>query len=270
MSSTLDVALLILPLPILSTLSVRRTRKLELYGIFSIGILACVAGFFRIWTVVLANSNGGADASWNGSELLIWTAIEPAIGIFCACFPVFYPVLYNAFRPRRRWSQVGFETDVKSRSPMSTYIDKISLSTQERATSAEPLDLERGPSPERRRSRTPIRIPPRARPASRSRTPSRHRIPLAQRSHSGSRVSLRVRGHSPEQSGLDYGPGGEEDRRIVNKIYHGRGSRDEDVLEVDAESVPIGEISVRTDVRWEEENVDVDEYRIFPTLQPTA
>ena len=83
-------------------------------------------------------------------------------------------------------------------------------------------------------------------------------------------MSLRVRGHSPEQSGLDYGPGGEEDRRIVNKIYHGRGSRDEDVLEVDAESVPIGEISVRTDVRWEEENVDVDEYRIFPTLQPTA
>ena len=69
---------------------------------------------------------------------------------------------------------------------------------------------------------------------------------------------------------MEYGPGGEEDRRIVNKIYHGRGSRDEDAIEVDAESVPIGEISVRTDVRWEEENVEVQELGHHPALRPTA
>ncbi|MCJ1310301.1 hypothetical protein MMC25_003963 [Agyrium rufum] len=98
-SSCLDVALLVLPLTVLRTLQISKRLKYELSCIFGIGILATVAGFFRIWTVKIANNS--TDASWYGSELIIWTAVEPCIGIFTANFPVFYPALIKTPFVRR-------------------------------------------------------------------------------------------------------------------------------------------------------------------------
>ncbi|KAF2836600.1 hypothetical protein M501DRAFT_979939 [Patellaria atrata CBS 101060] len=87
-----DIALLVLPITVLWRLNFSKKTKLGVIGIFCFGIFACIASMLRlIYTVKLFEHT--IDITWHMVNLYLWTSIEAAIGILCACFPVIGPLL---------------------------------------------------------------------------------------------------------------------------------------------------------------------------------
>ncbi|MCJ1366566.1 hypothetical protein MMC16_005695 [Acarospora aff. strigata] len=82
-----DIATLILPAIALWNLHMSRARKVAVGAIFLVGLFAVAAGIVRVFMVL----KQGIDFTWDDADLVIWTAIEPAVGILCACFPVIAP-----------------------------------------------------------------------------------------------------------------------------------------------------------------------------------
>lgn len=97
-----DLALLLLPMPILTGLRLPRKQKIILICTFSAGIFVVVVDIVRIAYLQnasadrLTNQHTGegerriidnSDFSWDASLSFMWSAIEVNIGIVCACVP---------------------------------------------------------------------------------------------------------------------------------------------------------------------------------------
>ncbi len=81
-----DVVILLIPIPILLSLSVPMRQRLALVGIFSVGLLAIIASSIRMRVMVL-----WAASPWNsaiyGANLLLWGQVEINSGIISASVP---------------------------------------------------------------------------------------------------------------------------------------------------------------------------------------
>lgn len=81
-----DLVILLIPIPILLSLSVPLRQRLALVGIFSVGVLAIVASSIRMHVMVL-----WAASPWNsaiyGADLLLWGQVEINSGIISASVP---------------------------------------------------------------------------------------------------------------------------------------------------------------------------------------
>ncbi|KAJ5331241.1 hypothetical protein N7476_001024 [Penicillium atrosanguineum] len=82
-----DIWVFLLPVPIILRLHIDRKRKLELAGIFTIGLLTCAISIARLTVVV---SQGSTDFTWTGVPLGILSVYEPLGGILCANLPFLY------------------------------------------------------------------------------------------------------------------------------------------------------------------------------------
>ncbi|KAL8655068.1 MAG: hypothetical protein Q9210_001129 [Variospora velana] len=89
-----DVALLVLPMPVLWNLKIERSQKFALSGIFLLGGFVCVASITRApyLTGVVT-----VDPQWTAVDASIWSIIEPGVGIICASLPSMGPILRKAF-----------------------------------------------------------------------------------------------------------------------------------------------------------------------------
>lgn len=110
-----DVALLFLPMPILTGMRLPRKQKIILVVTFSFGAFVAVVDVIRIAYLQNAtlsrltgandasNSNGRTvennDFSWYASLSFMWSAVEVSLGIICACVPSLKP-LFLRFMPR--------------------------------------------------------------------------------------------------------------------------------------------------------------------------
>ncbi|CAF9926325.1 MAG: hypothetical protein HETSPECPRED_006305 [Heterodermia speciosa] len=90
-----DIALLLLPLPILWRLRASRLQKLVLTGIFITGLVVVAVSMVRL--VLLARYRGH-DITWDFLPASIWTAAEPSIAVVCACLPSLRPLFVRLFR----------------------------------------------------------------------------------------------------------------------------------------------------------------------------
>ncbi|KAF2157170.1 MFS general substrate transporter [Myriangium duriaei CBS 260.36] len=103
-----DLALLILPMPILTGMRLPRKQKIILIVTFSFGLFVAVVDVIRVAylqsasTYRLSKVNNGAkgdsadasnDFSWYASYSFMWTTIEVNIGIMCACVPGLKPLV---------------------------------------------------------------------------------------------------------------------------------------------------------------------------------
>ncbi|KAJ8116995.1 hypothetical protein OPT61_g1722 [Boeremia exigua] len=81
-----DLVILLIPVPVLLSLSVPLRQRLALVGIFSVGVLAIVASSIRMHVMVL-----WAASPWNsaiyGADLLLWGQVEINSGIISASVP---------------------------------------------------------------------------------------------------------------------------------------------------------------------------------------
>ncbi|KIX08144.1 uncharacterized protein Z518_02800 [Rhinocladiella mackenziei CBS 650.93] len=110
-----DIALLFLPMPILTGMRLPRKQKIILVVTFSFGAFVAVVDVIRIaylqsaamnrLKMVKTNSGNSSkiveenDFSWYASLSFMWSAVEICIGIVCACVPSLRP-LFLRFMPR--------------------------------------------------------------------------------------------------------------------------------------------------------------------------
>ncbi|GAM82448.1 hypothetical protein ANO11243_004280 [Dothideomycetidae sp. 11243] len=108
-----DLALLILPMPILTGMRLPRKQKIIIIVTFSFGLFVAIIDVIRVAylqnasTYRLSQVKGGGttqssqsanDFSWYASYSFMWTAIEVNVGIMCACVPGLKP-LVSRFAP---------------------------------------------------------------------------------------------------------------------------------------------------------------------------
>lgn len=109
-----DVLILCLPIPIVWSLQMKASKRLAIIGIFMLGGLyvsfqhllfrlqrskanlvlvfsVCVATIVRIYSITKLKSS--VDITWAIGDAMIWSNVEPCIGIVSACLPTMRPVL---------------------------------------------------------------------------------------------------------------------------------------------------------------------------------
>ncbi|KIN03370.1 hypothetical protein OIDMADRAFT_118236 [Oidiodendron maius Zn] len=98
-----DVAILVLPIPVLTTLPLPVRQKTVLVLTFLLGVFATVVDVARIYYVQLAATSlsdlsstkltTSLEFSYNASLALLWSAVEVNVGIMCACITTLRPLL---------------------------------------------------------------------------------------------------------------------------------------------------------------------------------
>ncbi|CAI7641208.1 unnamed protein product [Penicillium discolor] len=86
-----DVLILVVPIPILWNLQMKRAQKILLSGIFLVGGIVCIASLIRIYYLTFLKNS--YDYTFVIGNFFLWSIIEPSIGILCACLPTLYPLL---------------------------------------------------------------------------------------------------------------------------------------------------------------------------------
>lgn len=97
-----DLAILVLPIPVLTGIRLPRRQKTILVLTFALGIFVTIVNVIRIYYLQRANHDrsivntslgSGSDFSWNASTALMWSVIEVNVGIICACIPTLRPLI---------------------------------------------------------------------------------------------------------------------------------------------------------------------------------
>ncbi|KAK2028654.1 hypothetical protein LX32DRAFT_719928 [Colletotrichum zoysiae] len=83
-----DILVLVLPLPIISSLKLRPGQKYVLLGIFCLGFFTCAISVIRMRFLHL-----GADFTWENVESASWSIGELCCGLTCSCLPACRPLV---------------------------------------------------------------------------------------------------------------------------------------------------------------------------------
>ncbi|KAL8952372.1 MAG: hypothetical protein Q9222_001708 [Ikaeria aurantiellina] len=89
-----DVAILVLPMPVVWNLHIQRSQKVAVTGIFLLGSFVCIASIIRAHYLHRVVS---PDPQWTAVDAGFWSVIEPGVGIVCACLPLMGPILRRMF-----------------------------------------------------------------------------------------------------------------------------------------------------------------------------
>ncbi|KAI0141682.1 fucose permease [Xylariaceae sp. FL1272] len=102
-----DLAILALPLPVLTSMRLPPRQKIILIITFALGIFVTIVDVIRIFYLQKAINDVSSTPSsdpkasfgdapefaWNASLSLLWSAIEVNVGIACACIPTLKPLI---------------------------------------------------------------------------------------------------------------------------------------------------------------------------------
>lgn len=101
-----DLAILVLPIPVLTGMRLPKRQKCILVCTFSLGIFVTVVDVVRIYYLQQAIASapthsssdpeasfGAHDFHWNASLAYMWSAVEVNTGLICACIPTLKPLL---------------------------------------------------------------------------------------------------------------------------------------------------------------------------------
>ena len=97
-----DLAILVLPIPVLTGMRLPQRQKTVLVFTFALGIFVTIVDVIRIYYLqqassdqIIAQTRLGTelDFAWNASIALMWSAVEVNIGIICACIPTLKPLI---------------------------------------------------------------------------------------------------------------------------------------------------------------------------------
>ncbi|KAF5017272.1 hypothetical protein F66182_10809, partial [Fusarium sp. NRRL 66182] len=89
-----DVAMCILPLPMIWGLQVKKPYKMALFGIFSIGIVTIIFAVLRLLSL---RSIDFDDFSYTVPKVITWTCAETGVVLIVACSPLLRPIFDKAF-----------------------------------------------------------------------------------------------------------------------------------------------------------------------------
>ncbi|KAL8997507.1 MAG: hypothetical protein Q9188_006310 [Gyalolechia gomerana] len=92
-----DVAMLILPLPVVWNLHVSLPQKLSLTILFLTGSFGLTSSIVRF--AIFYDNEAFVDGTWASVRLMTWTLVEPGMYLIAACLPNYRP-LWLHFRER--------------------------------------------------------------------------------------------------------------------------------------------------------------------------
>jgi len=97
-----DLAILVLPIPVLTGMRLPQRQKTILVVTFALGIFVTIVDVVRIYYLQQASDDQaifhtrlgtGTDFAYNASTALMWSAVEVNVGIICACIPTLKPLV---------------------------------------------------------------------------------------------------------------------------------------------------------------------------------
>ena len=97
-----DLAILVLPIPVLTGMRLPQRQKTVLVVTFALGIFVTIVDVVRIYYLQQAAEDSvitqtrlgtGTDFAYNASIALMWSAVEVNVGIICACIPTLKPLV---------------------------------------------------------------------------------------------------------------------------------------------------------------------------------
>ncbi|MCJ1467562.1 hypothetical protein MMC07_006187 [Pseudocyphellaria aurata] len=97
----LDVIILCTPLPMIWDLNLTTRKKLEVTGVFLLGSFTCVSSLIRILSI---GNIKDEDFPYTFLSTYLWSHIEPATAIWCACLMTYRPL----FAGMGLWLQTKF------------------------------------------------------------------------------------------------------------------------------------------------------------------
>ncbi|PMD44761.1 MFS general substrate transporter [Hyaloscypha variabilis F] len=131
-----DLAILVLPIPVLTGMRLPQRQKTVLVVTFALGIFVTIVDVVRIYYLQQAADNaaiaqtrlgGGTDFAYNASIALMWSAVEVNVGIICACIPTLKPLIKRIL-PSMITDHTGASTEMEK---------EVSFSSQARNNSNE-------------------------------------------------------------------------------------------------------------------------------------
>ncbi|TVY22574.1 L-fucose-proton symporter [Lachnellula hyalina] len=119
-----DLAILVLPIPVLTGMRLPQRQKTILVLTFALGIFVTVVDVVRIYYLQQASNNQVAtheklgtasDFPYNASPAFMWSAVEVNVGIICACIPTLKPLVTRILPSMLRdLSETGTDKDYYS------------------------------------------------------------------------------------------------------------------------------------------------------------
>jgi hypothetical protein len=127
-----DVILFLIPTLMIKYLNFSTAHKMGLAVMLSFGLTVFACAILRFTTLGEA-ANGGQDVLIGSYISTMWTEIEAALAVSCACLPMLKPLFTAIFNCFNAW-----KTDTSGLTSASTYVD------EERGEMVEPRDLPSG------------------------------------------------------------------------------------------------------------------------------
>ncbi len=97
--AAVDIALLVIPLPILLSVKISGQKKIGLLIVYAVGFISFGATITRLVQAVNLFINGASDVFLEARALFVmfsvWNALEVNTAIICANLPAFVPLIRN-------------------------------------------------------------------------------------------------------------------------------------------------------------------------------
>ncbi|KAI1080896.1 hypothetical protein F5B20DRAFT_537799 [Whalleya microplaca] len=88
-----DIIVLLLPMPVVWRLNLKRGHKWAIMGVFTLGFLTCIISACRL----IYYTRIGADFSWDSAPVAAWAMAELASGLICASLINLRPLFRRCF-----------------------------------------------------------------------------------------------------------------------------------------------------------------------------
>lgn len=125
-----DFMIYALPIPTLFSLSLPWSQRIGLVVLFSVGGVIVVASSFRAYWIHYTLFRT-YDATWEGYQIWVWTAVETNVGVICGCIPALKPLLFPA-RARAQGSKYGngSQNSRSRKEKITPVVDQVEMDTR--------------------------------------------------------------------------------------------------------------------------------------------
>ncbi|KEF61380.1 uncharacterized protein A1O9_02946 [Exophiala aquamarina CBS 119918] len=90
-----DLAVWLLPMPVLKNLQLPRKQKYSLIGVFALGGFGCITAILRLHALYIASIS--TDLTYDNVGAATWSSCELNVGIACSCIPALRPLISLIF-----------------------------------------------------------------------------------------------------------------------------------------------------------------------------
>ncbi|KAL5328372.1 hypothetical protein ACEPPN_001871 [Leptodophora sp. 'Broadleaf-Isolate-01'] len=126
-----DVIILVLPMPVLSSLRLPLKQKIGLMFVFALGGFVCIVSVLRLHSLYIASIS--VDMTWDITNIAIWSVIEATTGIICASMPA-TKALISRFFPHLLSTNHSREPTLPSQGHSHNFRSALSHTTPVRLT----------------------------------------------------------------------------------------------------------------------------------------